>query len=78
MNALQRRAALEAGLTLGFVRFDGPDSTVFATEWDGSVTPVSPKTWSWFRKTPLGAKAVVADVARAGYLNPDRINGTAI
>ena len=60
-----RRAALESGLTRGFVRLDGPDGTVLAVEVDGTLTPITPRTWRQFRTTPQGAVVQVADLVGA-------------
>lgn len=60
--ALLRRSALASGLELGFVRLDGPDGAVYARQVDGTITPVSKKTWERFRRSPDGAHVVPVDL----------------
>ena len=75
LAGIKRREALAAGLQQGFVKFE-PDGVYYATEWDGSVTPVSSKTWGQFRLTERGGPVEVVLVDKSHY--EGRINGTYI
>lgn len=54
----RRRLAFESAVVNGVVTLD-PDGPFYVVEWDGSLTPVTKRSWDRFRTTPAGSKVVV-------------------
>ena len=78
LDGLQRRLTLLSGLQFGFFNIEGGggkyEDTVFAMEFDGTLTPISNRTWTIFRQTEEGAKVQVGFLGAAEAAG--RTNGT--